>query len=153
MSICLKSDSYPDFFVKHGLSALLYEYLTEMIGHDHWIESPHIIAQEFKDKSFFQINKANQTIGFGAYKSELIDDQNSFTLYEFFVQKAHRSLNQLYEIRRQIIIALRILGVKIWCACVDNEDEKKMRAYKGLGFLPMMVDKDFLYMGMKIKEL
>lgn len=153
MSICFKDDLYPHFFTKHKCEDLLSEYLTEMVGSKEWTDVPGVIDNEFSDKSFFQINKANKTIGFGAYKKELIDDLNSFTLYEFFVQRPFRSLSRLYEIKRQLLIALRMLDVSKWYACVDNEDEKRMRAYKGLGFEPMLIDKDFLYMSMNIRGL
>lgn len=153
MSVCLKVEGYSEFFSQRENADLISAYLDEFIGEDRHKHQKEEIGEYFKDKHFFQINKAGSPIGFGAYKEEFIQGRSAFMLYEFFVAPKYRDVSQLYEIKRQIIVALKILDKAIWTCCVENDDEKRKRAYEKLGFSPMFEDEGLLIMGMEMENL
>lgn len=133
---------------------MIDEYLNELVGDDLASRHRDEFSMCFAGKSFFQINKADKPIGFGVYTTEDIGTIPSFFLHEFFVRKPFRSLSGLYEIRRQIALAIKILGLDIWACLVDKDEDKNIRAYEGLGFEQLAMNEDGLViMGQSLENL
>ena len=153
MSIRLKTEDYASFFKLDENKEMVASYVDELIGHDKSMMHSDEVALAFKDKEFFQIIKANTPIGFGAYTFEPVNGEQAFMLHEFYVMPKFRSLSQLYEIRRQITVALKILDVSLWSCLVDIDEQKNINAYRGLGFKPMFEDNGLLVMGMEVENL
>lgn len=153
MSVALKIKNYTEFFDSPKSTLFMDQYLEEMCERPVDQEMRNQVKVALQDKEFFEIEKDDGVIGFGAFGYEILEGNLALLLEEFYIEPKHRDITQLFNIKKNIIQMIRMFEIAMWACCVDNKDLGTQNAYERLGFHPLFDYDGLTYMGMQVEGL